>query len=39
VIEPDSKRTELFKGFKTERIKATGATIHAVHGGNRDGLP
>src|SRR5258707_15062624 len=32
-------REDFFKGFKTEEIKTSGATIHTVSGGNRNGLP
>jgi pimeloyl-ACP methyl ester carboxylesterase len=37
MAEPDTRRTEFFDGFKTERIKTSGAAIHTVYGGNRDG--
>ena len=39
MVKPDSKHTEFFNEFKTERIKTSGATIHTVYGGNRDGSP
>src|ERR1017187_7387167 len=32
-------RADFFKGFKTEEIKTSGATIHTVSGGNRNGSP
>jgi haloacetate dehalogenase len=32
-------REDFFKGFKTEEIKTSGATIHTVSGGNRNGPP
>jgi haloacetate dehalogenase len=32
-------REDFFKGFKTEEIKTSGATIHTVSGGNRTGPP
>jgi len=38
--EPSQQpREEFFKGFKTEEIKTSGATIHTVYGGNRNGPP
>jgi haloacetate dehalogenase len=38
--EPAQQRSEdFFKGFKTEQIQASGATIHAVYGGNDKGSP
>src|SRR6516162_1914385 len=39
MVKPDSKHTEFFNEFKTERIKTSGATIHTVYGGNRYGSP
>jgi len=39
MVKPDSKHAEFFNEFKTERIKTSGATIHTVYGGNRDGSP
>ena len=39
MAEPDTRRTEFFDGFKTERIKTSGAAIHTVYGGNRDASP
>jgi haloacetate dehalogenase len=39
MAETDTRRTEFFDGFKTERIKTSGATIHTVYGGNRDASP
>ena len=39
MVTPDSKRTEFFNEFETERIKTSGAAIHTVYGGNRDGSP
>jgi len=35
----DTQRAEFFKGFKTEQIKTSGATIMTVYGGNRNRLP
>jgi haloacetate dehalogenase len=32
-------RQDFFKDFKTEEIKTSGATIHTVSGGNRNGPP
>jgi haloacetate dehalogenase len=32
-------REDFFKGFKTEEVKTSGATIHTVSGGNRNGPP
>jgi haloacetate dehalogenase len=38
--EPAQKPPEeFFKGFKSEDIKTSGATIHTVYGGNRNGTP
>lgn len=38
--DPDAQpRPEFFKGFKTEEIKTSGAVIHAVYGGKRNGSP
>src|SRR5207244_13569097 len=37
--EPETQREEFFKGFKTEQIKTTGATIKTVYGGNSKGSP
>ena len=34
-----SPREEFFKGFKSERIQTSGATIQTVYGGNRNGPP
>jgi len=35
----DTQRGEFFKGFKTEQIKTSGATIKTVYGGNRNRSP
>src|SRR5215471_2052978 len=35
----DAQRDEFFKGFKTEQIKTSGATIRTVYGGNRNRPP
>ena len=32
-------REDFFKGFKTEQIKTSGATINTISGGNRNGPP
>ena len=40
--DPEPAQTpseDFFKGFKTEEIKTSGATIHTVSGGNRNGPP
>lgn len=37
--EPDTRRTEFFKGFDIEQIKTSGAAINTVYGGNRKGPP
>src|SRR5262244_3882643 len=39
MVKSDSKHAEFFHEFKTQRIKTSGATIHTVYGGNRDGSP
>jgi haloacetate dehalogenase len=37
---PDTQpRKEFFKGYKTEEVKTSSATIHTVYGGNRNGPP
>ena len=35
----DTLRERFFKGFKTELIKTSGATIKTVYGGNRNRSP
>jgi haloacetate dehalogenase len=35
--EPDNQRKEFLKGFRTEQIKTSGATINTAYGGNRNG--
>ena len=35
----DTQRGDFFKGFKTEQIKTSGATIKTVYGGNRSRSP
>jgi haloacetate dehalogenase len=37
--KPDTQRDGLFKGFKTEQIRTSGATINTVCGGNRNRPP
>lgn len=37
--EADTQGSEFFKGFKTEHIKTSGATIKTVYGGNRNRPP
>ena len=37
--EPETQPAEFLKGFTTEQIKTSGATIHTVYGGNRNGSP
>jgi haloacetate dehalogenase len=40
--DPEAAQTppeDFFKGFKTEEIKTSGAAIHTVSGGNRNGPP
>ena len=34
-----TQRADFFKGFKTEQIKTSGATIKTVYGGNRNRSP
>jgi haloacetate dehalogenase len=42
-VEPESAlpllHEDFFKGFKTEEVKTSGAAIHTVYGGNRNGPP
>src|SRR5437016_13939302 len=37
--EPETQREEFFKGFKSEPIKTSGATIKTVYGGNSTASP
>jgi haloacetate dehalogenase len=39
MVASEAQRTAFFDGFAAARIKTSGATIHAVYGGNRNGSP
>lgn len=39
MAKPDSELAKFFNGFTIEQIKTSGAVIHTVYGGNRDGSP